>query len=89
MAGLKNACILLIVIFMGWFYYKLSVSKITAARNYAFYMKMMLLIISFILAFAGQDFIVIGTLAFGGRTPVMLLIIIEIVDAFIDKRKSK
>ncbi|MFR7714873.1 MAG: hypothetical protein ACLU09_01055 [Clostridium sp.] len=52
-------------------------------------MKMMLLIISFILAFAGQDFIVIGTLAFGGRTPVMLLIIIEIVDAFIDKRKSK
>ena len=82
MAVLKNACILLIVIFMGWFYYKLSVSKITAARNYAFYMKMMLLIISFILAFAGQDFIVIGTLAFGGRTP-------EIVDAFIDKRKSK
>ena len=76
MALLKNACILLIVIFMGWFYYKLSVSKITAARNYAFYMKMMLLIISFILAF-------------GGRTPVMLLIIIEIVDAFIDKRKSK
>lgn len=59
MAVLKNACILLIVIFMGWFYYKLSVSKITAARNYAFYMKM------------------------------MLLIIIEIVDAFIDKRKSK
>lgn len=83
---LKNLFIVIIVIFMGLFYYNLSISKNDILKNYAFYMKIVFLVLSFILAFVNQDFIVIGRLAFGGRTSVMMLVLIEIVDAFIDKK---
>ena len=55
-------------------------------KEYAFFMKISLLILSFILAFTEKDFIVFGNLAFGGRISVIVLIIIEIVDAFVDRK---
>lgn len=54
----------------------------------AFFMKITLLMLSLILAFIGQEFILIGDLAFGGRTPVMVLVLIEIADAFIDRKNN-
>ena len=43
-----------------------------------------------ILAFVNRDYIIIGdSLSFGGRTSVMLVILIEIVDAFVDKKKKE
>ena len=51
-------------------------------------MKISLLVLSFLLAFTGKEFIFIGDLAFGGRTPVMVLALIEIADAFIDRRNN-
>ena len=51
-------------------------------------MKLFYLVLSFILAFIERDFITMGDLSFGGRSSVMILIIIEIVDAFIDKKKE-
>lgn len=82
----KNVFILVTVLFSGWMYYIFSVSK--HGKKYAFFMKMFFLILSFILAFAERDFITMGDLAFGGRTSVMILIIIEIADAFIDKKEE-
>lgn len=35
-----------------------------------------------------QDFIAVGNLYFGGKTSVMILIIIEIIDAFIDRKNE-
>ena len=46
------------------------------------------LVLSLILTFTGKKFIFIGDLAFGGRTPVMVLVLIEIADAFIDRRNN-
>lgn len=40
------------------------------------------------LAFTEQDFIAVGNLYFGGKTSVMILIIIEIIDAFIDRKMN-
>lgn len=41
-----------------------------------------------ILVFVNRDYIIIGdSLSFGGRTSVILVILIEIVDAFVDKKK--
>ena len=42
------------------------------------------MVLSLILAFTRKEFILIGDLAFGGRTSVMVLVLIEIADAFID-----
>ena len=85
---LRNLFILLTAIVMGFFYYKFSISKSKDAQNMAFFMKITLLVLSLILAFIGQEFILIGDLAFGGRTPVMVLVLIEIVDAFIDRKNN-
>lgn len=85
---LQNLIILLTTIVMGIFYYRLSVSKRKDAQNMAFFMKMFFLVLSLILAFTRQEFIIIGYLAFGGRTSVMLLVLIEIADAFIDRKNN-
>ena len=85
---LRNLFILLTVMFMGLVYYKFSISKSKDAQNMAFFMKITLLMLSLILAFIGQEFILIGDLAFGGRTSVMVLVLIEIADAFIDRKNS-
>lgn len=85
---LRNLFILLTAIVMGFFYYKFSISKSKDAQNMAFFMKITLLVLSLILAFIGQEFILIGDLAFGGRTPVMVLVLIEIADAFIDRKNN-
>ena len=81
----QNIFILLISIFMGGIYYKFSTSKEKELRDIAFMIKMLLLIISFLLAFARQDFIIIGDI---GRMPVMVLVLLEIADAFIDRKNN-
>ena len=83
-----NFIILVFVLIMGVLYYVWSLSKNKMYNNYAFFMKVMYLFISLILAFTKKDFIVMGNLTFGGRTSVMILIVIEIVDAFIDRKKA-
>ena len=85
---LQNLIILLTAIVMGIFYYKFSISKSKDAQNIAFFMKITLLVLSLILAFTKKEFIFIGDLAFGGRTSVMVLVLIEIADAFIDRRNN-
>lgn len=75
--------------FMGLVYYKFSISKSKDAQNMAFFMmKITFLVLSLILAFTRKEFILIGDLAFGGRTSVMVLVLIEIADAFIDRKNS-
>lgn len=81
---LRNLFILLTAIVMGLFYYKFSISRSKDAQNMAFFMKITFLVLSLILAFTRKEFILIGDLAFGGRTSVMVLVLIEIADAFID-----
>ena len=84
---LRNLFILLTAMFMGLVYYKFSISKSKDAQNMAFFMKITFLVLSLILAFTRKEFI-IGDLAFGGRTSVMVLVLIEIADAFIDRKNS-
>ena len=83
---LRNLFILLTAMFMGLVYYKFSISKSKDAQNMAFFMKITFLVLSLILAFIRKEFILIGDLAFGGRTSVMVLVLIA--DAFIDRKKS-
>ena len=88
MVIIRNLVILATVLFFGRVYYKLSISESKEMKQYAFFMKISFLVLSFILAFVQRDFIRIGDMALGGRTSVMILIIIEIVDAFIDKKRE-
>lgn len=85
---LRNFFILLVAMFIGGIYYRYSISKSKETQNIAFFMKISLLVMSFLLGFTGKEFIFIGDLAFGGRTPVMVLALIEIADAFIDRRNN-
>lgn len=85
---LRNLFILLVAMFIGGIYYRSSISKSKETQNIVFFMKISLLVLSLILAFTGKEFIFIGDLAFGGRTPVMVLALIEIADAFIDRRNN-
>ena len=85
---LRNLFILLVAMFIGGIYYRSSISKSKETQNIAFFMKISLLVLSFLLAFTGKEFVFIGDLAFGGRTPVMVLALIEIADAFIDRKNS-
>lgn len=85
---LQNLSVALAVGFMGILYYMFSVSKSKDAQNMAFFMKIIFLIISLLLAFTRQEFISFAGLSFGGRTSVMVLVVIEIADAFIDRKNS-
>lgn len=85
---LRNLFILASVMFIGGIYYRYSTSTSKEIQNIAFFMKISLLVLSLILIFTGKEFISIGDLAFGGRTPVMVLVLIEIADAFIDRRNN-
>ena len=84
---LKNAIMLIVILWFGLFYYIFSVSKIGYVNKIAFYLKISFLALSFLLAFFEQEFVYVGNLAFGGRAPVLSLILIEILDACIDKKK--
>ena len=53
-----------------------------------FFIKIFYLALSFLLAFTERDFITMGDFSFGGRTSVMILIILEIADSFVDKKKE-
>lgn len=80
--------ILLIMVLSGFLYYIYSTAKSEMFRKYAFFVKIFSLLISFVLAFLEQDTIIIGGFSFGGRMSVMILIVIEIVDAIIDKENK-
>lgn len=84
----QDLAVLIAVVLAGFMYYKFSISKQKALQQYAFMMKIFYLVLSLILAFGERDFIIIGDFAFGGRISVMLLIVIEIVDSFVDKKKN-
>ena len=75
---LRNLFILLTVMFMGLVYYKFSISKSKDAQNMAFFMKITFLVLSLILAFTRKEFILIGDLAFGGRTSVRYLYLLKL-----------
>lgn len=83
---LRNMFVLLIVAFIGGFYYKFFRSRNRISNNIVFGMKISFFVLSFILEFTQQEYIVIEGLAFGGRISVVTLILIEIVDAFADRR---
>ena len=83
----RNIFILFVVLFMGFIYYRFSVSKSIEAKRLAFFINITWLVLSLILAFFEKEFIIIGNFVFGGRTSIMLLIVIEIVDAFVDIKK--
>jgi len=86
----KDLVVLGVVLFLGFFYYKFSISNVNDAKNMAFMIKIFLLILSFVLAFVEKDYIKVGeSLAFGGRSSVMILILFEIVDAFVDKKNKQ
>lgn len=88
MVILRSLIVLGAVLLFGLMYYYFSISRNETFKQLAFFMKIFYLILSFILAFVKQDSIIIGDLAFGGRAAVMILIMIEIVDSFIDKKKE-
>ena len=86
----RDLIVLGIVLYLGFLYYKCSTSRVKDTKNMAFIIKMFLLVISFILAFTECDYIRVGeSFAFGGRSSVMMLIIVEIVDAFVEKENKK
>lgn len=86
----RDLIVLGLVLYLGFLYYKFSTSRVKDTKNMAFIIKMVLLVISFILAFTESDYIRVGeSFELGGRSSVMMLIIVEIVDAFIDKKTKK
>lgn len=82
---MKNLSILVPILIFGLLYYILSIKK----KEVAFSIKISLLIWSFILATSGEEFVVIGPLAFGGESSVMMIIFIEIVDTVVEKELNK
>ena len=86
---IRDLFVLGLVLYLGFLYYKFSTSKVKDTKNMAFVIKIFLLVISFILAFTENEYVMVGkSLAFGARSSVMMLIIVEIVDAFIDKKNK-
>jgi len=85
----RDLIVLGAILYLGFLYYKFSTSRVKDTKNMAFIIKIFFLVISFILAFTESDYISVGeSFAFGGRSSVMMLIIVEIVDAFIDKKNK-
>jgi hypothetical protein len=86
---LRNAIILMAVLFLGLIYYISATSKCKPLYQQSLFIKIFLLILSFVLAFLEKDFIIIGNLAFGGRSSVSLLVLVEIIDVLIDIKNKK
>jgi hypothetical protein len=77
------------VLFLGLFYYISATSKCKPAYQLSLFIKIFLLIVSFVLTFLDKDFIIIGNFALGGRSSVSLLVLVEIIDVLIDMKKKK
>lgn len=88
MDWLKNVFIIIVVMFIGFFYYRSSISKIKDFNDLAFGLKLILLFLSLVLAFFEKDILIVGNMVFGGRISLMLIIVIEIVDALVDRKKK-
>ena len=87
---IHDLVVLVCMLAFGYYYYRLSTSYVKETRNKAFVSKIFLLIISFVLAFIENDYLIVGeSLVVGGRAPIMMLILIEIVDAFIDRKNKQ
>lgn len=85
---IENLLTLIIVMFFGFIYYKSAISKDVSRKKKAFVVKIMLLVLSFVLAFLEKEYLLIGALVFGGRISIMMLVLIEIADTFIDKKNN-
>ena len=83
---MRDFVVLFCVLLFGWIYYAFSVSA--ENEKIAFGFKILLLVASFILAFVDVDFISVGCLAFGGRSAVMTLVLIEIIDSFVERKRN-
>lgn len=86
---LRNIITIITVLSTGIFYYKLSVSKKEEKRIQAFIFKIVVLFLSLILAFLEQEYITIGSWSYGGRISIMIIIVVEIIDAFVDRKTNK
>ncbi len=81
----KDLIIFLVFIFFMFMYYWALKNK----PEMGLLVKITYLILTLVLAFIHQDYIIIGSMAFGGRLPVMTLIGIEIVDAITEWKKNR
>ena len=86
---MKEILLLVIDLAIGLLYYKMAVSKDKFFQRIAIVCKISLLVISFTLEFVRQDFIIIGQFAIGEHTTVLWLILFEIADTFVDRKKRK
>ncbi len=85
---LRNLFILLTAIVMGLFTINSQYQEVKMHRIWQFLYENNFFGVILILAFTRKEFILIGDLAFGGRTSVMVLVLIEIADAFIDRKNN-
>ena len=86
---LRNIIMIVALIITGIIYYKFSISKKEEHKNQAFIFKIIILGLSLIIAFLEQEYISIGSWSYGGRASIMIIILIEIIDAFVDRQTNK
>ncbi|MBR5479530.1 MAG: hypothetical protein IKU84_05075 [Clostridia bacterium] len=91
---LNEFIVLTFILFFGAVYYTLSMSELKYKKKNSFsvalLIKVFMLVASFALAFFKQEYITIGNVfTFGGRSAIMTLIMIEIVDALVDRKREK
>jgi hypothetical protein len=83
-----TAVICVFVLTIVALYYRLSICGVESKRI-ACIMKIILLIITFVLAIIKKDFLTIGKLALGGTSTVATLVGFEIADALLELREQK
>ena len=86
----KGIVILLKLVIVALLYYKLATSKKPLGPRIAFVFKVCLWVFSILFILFGKDYIPIGsTLGFHENTTVMMLVVFDIAEAFIDRWKNK
>ena len=86
---MRDLVVLVLMLICGYYYYIMATSKSSLSRQIAFWLKIVLLVLSLCLAFLRTDFILLGPFAFGGRSAIMIIIEMEIADAFVDRKNRK
>ena len=86
---ITTAVVLLTTVSAMLMYMKMSLSKHKQARNYAFLIKIALLVLTFILTLLKKEFLVVGQLAFGGRSAALMLLGFEIIDTILEHKKER
>ena len=86
---MRDLIMLVLMMGCGYYYYTLATSKSSFSRQIAFWLKIAFLTLSLCLAFLRKDFVLFGPFVFGGRSAVMIIIEMEIADAFVDRKNRK